>query len=124
MEGFGQQLYKNIKWGLSPAVVCIYVVYHVDRQIDPLLPDIGPFEHWRLPQRLMSCIFFGFLVTGFSALPTLSISVSRSAWPLGKLHIVILGTTFIVGLIAHSNVCGIPLRSGPRLRATVAAELG
>ncbi len=99
MEGFGQQLYKNIKWGLSPAVVCIYVVYHVDRQIDPLLPDIGPFEHWRLPQRLMSCIFFGFLVTGFSALPTLSISVSRSAWPLGKLHIVILGTTFIVGLI-------------------------
>ena len=34
--------------------------------------------------------------------------------------------TFIVGLIApaNSNVCGIPLRSGPRLRATVAAELG
>jgi ABC-type amino acid transport substrate-binding protein len=99
MEGFGQQLYKNIKWGVSPAVVSIYIAYHVDRQIDPLLPDIGSFEHWRLPQRLMSCVFFAILVTGFSALPTLSISVSRSAWPVAKLQIVIIGTTFIIGLI-------------------------
>lgn len=98
-DGFGQRLYKNIEWAISPAVVCIYIAYHVDRQIDPLLPDIGSFEHWRLPQRLMSCVFFGILVTGFSALPTLSIPVSRSAWPLAKLQIVILGTTFIVGLI-------------------------
>ena len=58
MEGFGQQLYKNIKWGVSPAVVSIYIAYHVDRQIDPLLPDIGSFEHRRFPQRLMSCVFF------------------------------------------------------------------
>jgi ABC-type amino acid transport substrate-binding protein len=99
MEGFGQHIYRNIKWGISPAVVSIYIAYHVDRQIDPLLPDIGSFEHWRLPQRLMSCVFFGILVTGFSVLPTLSISVSRSAWPVGKLQIVIIGTTFIIGLI-------------------------
>jgi ABC-type amino acid transport substrate-binding protein len=97
-DGFGQELFKNVKWAISPAVVSIYIVYHVDRQIDPLLPDIGSFEHWRLPQRLMSCLFFGFLVTGFSVLPTLSIPISRSPWPLGKLQIVILGTTFIVGL--------------------------
>jgi ABC-type amino acid transport substrate-binding protein len=99
MEGFSQQLYNNIKWGISPAVVSIYMAYHVDRQIDPLLPDLGSFEHWRFPQRLMSCVFFGILVTGFSALPTLSISVSRSAWPVGKLQLVIIGTTFITGLI-------------------------
>jgi hypothetical protein len=99
MEGFGQQLYENVKWGISPAVVCIYIAYHVDRQIDPLLPDIGSYEHWRLPQRLMSCVFFGMLVTGFSALSTLSISVSHSSWPVGKLQIVIIGTTFIIGLI-------------------------
>jgi ABC-type amino acid transport substrate-binding protein len=99
MEDFGQQLYKNVKWSISPAVVSIYMAYHVDRQIDPLLPDIGSLEHWRLPQRLMSCVFFGILVTLFSALPTLAISVSRSAWPVSKLQIVILGTTFIVGLI-------------------------
>ena len=97
MDGFGQALFKNVRWGISPAVVAIYVIYHVDRQIDPLLPDIGSFEHWRLPQRLMSCVFFGFLVTGFSVLPTLSISVSRS-WPVSKLHLVILGTIFTVGL--------------------------
>jgi hypothetical protein len=99
MEGFGQQEYENVKWGISPAFVCIYIAYHVDRQIDPLLPDIGSYEHWRLPQRLMSCVFFGMLVTGFSALPTLSISVSHSSWPVGKLQIVIIGTTFTIGLI-------------------------
>jgi hypothetical protein len=98
MDGFGQQLYKNVKWGISPAVVSIYMAYHVDRQIDPLLPDIGSFEHWRLPQRLMSCVFFGILVTGFSVLPTLAISVSQPPWPVGKLQIVIIGTIFIIGL--------------------------
>jgi polar amino acid transport system substrate-binding protein len=98
MGGFGQTLYNNVKWGFSPAIVSIYVIYHVDQQIDPLLPDMGPFEHWRLPQRLVSCVFFGFLVTGFSVLPTLSISVSRSSWPVGKLQFVIIGTIFIIGL--------------------------
>lgn len=98
IESLGPQLYQNIKWGISPAVVAIYVAYHVDRQIDPLLPEIGSSEHWQLPQRLMSCVFFAILVSLFSLLPTLSISVSRSPWPVPKLQIVILGTTFIVGL--------------------------
>jgi ABC-type amino acid transport substrate-binding protein len=96
---FAKQVASNVKWSLSPAVVAIYMIYHVDRQIDPLLPDLGSVEHWRLPQRLMSCIFFGFLVAGFSLLPTLEIAVSRSAWPIEKLQLVILGTTFIVALI-------------------------
>jgi ABC-type amino acid transport substrate-binding protein len=98
MGGFGQTLYNNVKWGFSPAVVSIYVIYHVDQHIDPLLPDMGPFEHWRLPQRLMSCVFFGFVVTGISVPPTLSISVSHSSWPVGKLQFVIIGTIFIIGL--------------------------
>ncbi len=29
----------RLKWAISPAVVAIYIAYHVDRQIDPLLPD-------------------------------------------------------------------------------------
>jgi ABC-type amino acid transport substrate-binding protein len=99
MVSFGQRLYQNIEWTISPAVVCIYMAYHVDRQIDPLLPDLGSFQHWRFPQRLMSCVFFGLLVTGFSVLPTLSITTARTAWPIAKLQIVILGTTFIIGLI-------------------------
>jgi hypothetical protein len=99
MTGFAQQLFENVKWAISSAVVSIYIAYHVDRQIDPLLPDIGSYEHWRLPQRLMSCMFFGLLVTVFSTLPTLSISASHSSWSVEKLQIVILGTTFIIGLI-------------------------
>jgi hypothetical protein len=96
---FGGLLATNIKWAISPAAVSVYIVYHVDRQIDPLLPNIGSYDHWRLPQRLMSCVFFAFLVTGLSVLPTLDISVSRSAWPVQKLQIVILGTTLVVGLV-------------------------
>jgi glutamine transport system substrate-binding protein len=95
----GSLLFLNIKWGISPAAVSVYVIYHVDRQIDPLLPDIGPYDHWRLPQRLMSCVFFALLVTGFSVLPALGIPASRTAWSLEKLQLVILGTTFSVGLI-------------------------
>jgi hypothetical protein len=89
----------RFKWSISPAVVCVYIAYHVDRQIDPFLPDIGSHEAWRLPQRLMSCVFFGLLVTGFSALPTLSIAASTSAWPVEKLRMVVIGTTFFIGLI-------------------------
>jgi hypothetical protein len=64
-----------------------------------LLPDIGSYEHWRLTQRLMSCIFFGFFVAGFSALPTLSITVSFTAWPVDKQRTVVIGTIFIIGLM-------------------------
>ena len=89
----------RLKWGISPAIVAVYVAYHVDRQIDPLLPDIGSYEFWRLPQRLMTCLCFGFLVAGFSALPALSISASFTAWPVDKQRIVIMGTIFIIGLL-------------------------
>jgi hypothetical protein len=96
---FLELVVTRLKWGISPAVVAVYIAYHVDRQIDPLLPDIGPYDHWRLAQRLMSCVFFGFLVAGFSALPALSISVSFTAWPVDKQRTVVIGTIFIIGLI-------------------------
>jgi hypothetical protein len=89
----------RLKWSVSPAIVAVYIAYHVDRQIDPLLPDIGSYEFWRLPQRLMSCFFFGLLVAGFSALPALSISASFTTWPVDKQRMVIMGTIFIIGLI-------------------------
>ncbi len=89
----------RLKWSISPAVVAVYIAYHVDRQIDPLLPDIGSYDHWRLPQRLMSCVFFGLLVAGFSALPTLSISASFTAWSVDKQRTVVIGTIFIIGLV-------------------------
>ena len=96
---FWEIVVTRLKWGISPAVVAVYIAYHVDRQIDPLLPDIGSYEHWRLAQRLMSCVFFGFLVAGFSALPAISISVSFTAWSVDKQRTVVIGTIFIIGLI-------------------------
>jgi len=96
---FPQLVFTRLKWGISPAVVAVYIAYHMDRQIDPLLPDIGSYEHWRLAQRLMSCVFFGFLVAGFSALPALSISVSFTAWSVDKQRTVVIGTIFVIGLI-------------------------
>ncbi|HEX2682065.1 MAG TPA: hypothetical protein VHQ03_12325 [Candidatus Dormibacteraeota bacterium] len=102
---FSQLVVTRLKWGISPAIVAVYIAYHVDRQIDPLLPDIGSYEHWRLTQRLMSCIFFGFFVAGFSALPTLSITVSFTAWPVDKQRTVVIGTIFIIGLMMALAGC-------------------
>jgi hypothetical protein len=86
-------IFASLKWSISPAIVSVYVAYHIDRQIDPLMPDIGSYEHWGLPQRLMSCVFFGMLVTLFSALPAMSIQAEPTAvWPVNKLRLVIIGT--------------------------------
>jgi hypothetical protein len=38
-------VFASLKWSISPAIVSIYVAYHMDRQIDPLLPDLGSYEH-------------------------------------------------------------------------------
>jgi hypothetical protein len=95
---YTQIVFASLKWSISPAIVAVYVAYHMDRQIDPLLPDLGSYEHWRLPQRLISCVFFGILVTIFSALPAISIQTSSSTWPVSKLRLVVIGTTFVVGL--------------------------
>ena len=96
---FHDLILTRLKWGISPAIVCVYIAYHVDRQIDPLLPDIGAYDFWRLPQRLLTCFFFGLLVTGFSAMPALSISASFTTWSVDKQRIVIMGTIFIIGLM-------------------------
>ncbi|MDB5408880.1 MAG: hypothetical protein JWL84_3792 [Rhodospirillales bacterium] len=97
---FPQIVFACFKWSISPAIVAIYVAYHIDRQIDPLLPDIGSYKNWGMPQRLMSCLFFGMLVTVFSALPALSIPPNQSSiWPVNKLRLVVVGTTFVIGVI-------------------------
>jgi hypothetical protein len=100
LRPFPQLVGASLKWSISPAIVAVYVAYHVDRQIDPLLPDIGSYRYWGMSQRLMSCVFFSLLVTVFSALPALSISSSASPiWPVNKLRLVVLGTTFFIGVI-------------------------
>lgn len=113
-----EKMYDNVKWCFSPAVVCIYVIYHLDRQIDPLLPNVGASAQGGFPERLVGCLAFACIVAAFSALPTIGIPSSNSLWSLGKLQAVILGTTFMVGLIM-ALACEFLL--APPAPATVAA---
>ena len=93
-------VFIDFKWGWSPALICVYVVYHVDRQIDPLLPDVGALGGEGFRHRLIACLLFAVLVTLFSLLPTMSIPARlNSAWPVEKLHTVVLGTIFTTGFV-------------------------
>ncbi len=93
-------LSMDFKWGWSPALICVYVVYHVDRQIDPLLPDIGTLGGEGVGQRLAACMLFAVLATLFALSPTASIPARPdSEWPVEKLHMVVIGTIFIIGFV-------------------------
>lgn len=111
-------VFAQVKWGISPAIVAVYIAYHMDRQIDPMMPNPEVCEHLQLLQRLMSCVFFGLLITAFSAMPALGIpAVSSSVWPVNKLRLVVIGTTFIIGLImALVGEFGLVKPKGPSAR--------
>jgi hypothetical protein len=96
---FYELVSTRLKWSISPAIVSVYIAYQVDRQIDPLLPNLAPYKYRRLPHRLMRCVFFGLLVAAFSALPAISITVSFTAWSVEKQRMIVIGTIFIIGLI-------------------------
>lgn len=115
-------LYADFKWGWPPALICLYVVYHVDRQIDPLLPDIGTLAGEGIPARLTSCLLFACAVTLFALLPTSSLSARPdSAWPVEKLHTVVTGTVFTIGFVmAFVSQFGL-VKSSPR--TSLAASL-
>jgi hypothetical protein len=92
-------VFSRAKWSVSPAIVAVYVAVHMDRKIDPHAPGSASPEQHGLLQRLTSCALFGGLVTLFSVVPTLAIpAVDPSAWTLNKLRMVVIGTTFIIGL--------------------------
>ncbi len=93
-------IYQDFKWGWSPALICVYVVYHIDRQIDPLLPDIGKLGGEGISHRVLACISFAILVTLLTLLPTASLGVGPgSPWPAEKLHAVVIGTVFTIGFV-------------------------
>jgi hypothetical protein len=89
---FVEILFSEFKWGLSPALVSVYITYHVDRQIDPLLPDIVSLGTYRqLLQRIIMFVVFARIVAWLSLQPTLSIKPSSpSTWPIDKLRAVIM----------------------------------
>jgi hypothetical protein len=97
---FFELLLTEFKWSLSPALVTLYIAYHVDRQIDPLLPDIDSWESGRLRQRIIMCVVFAMVVAWLSLQPALTLTpTSPTTWPVEKLRAVIIGTTFTVGLV-------------------------
>ena len=97
---FFDLLLMEFKWSLSPALVTLYVAYHVDRQIDPLLPDIASWDSGRLRQRIIMCVVFAVIVAWLSLEPALTLTPSSpTTWPVEKLRAVIIGTTFTVGLV-------------------------
>ena len=101
LQPFVDIVLSEFKWSLSPALISVYIAYHVDRQIDPLLPDIASsVTYSQMVQRIIMCISFGLIVTWLSLQPSLSLSPSSpSAWPVEKLRAVVIGTTFTIGLI-------------------------
>jgi hypothetical protein len=91
---------RDFKWGWAPALISLYIVYHIDRQIDPLLPDIGKLGGEGVSHRLLACFFFAVLVTLLSALPAASLEAQHdSVWSIEKLQTVVLGTIFTIGFV-------------------------
>lgn len=129
-------LLSEFRWSLSPALVSVYIAAHVDRQIDPLLPDILTTGTYReLFKRVIMCVVFGLLVTLLSLQPSLVLTpAAGSAWPAAKLRFVVIATVFTIGLTmalvgefllvkprpktasegSGSGVSGAGGRSGPR----------
>lgn len=99
-DSWSDLLYRDFKWGWSPALICVYVVYHIDRQIDPLLPDIGKLGGEGVSHRVLACFSFAIVVTLLSALPTASLEVQPdSPWSIEKLRFVVIGTIFALGFL-------------------------
>jgi hypothetical protein len=91
---------RDFKWGWAPALISVYIVYHIDRQIDPLLPDIGKLGGEGVSHRLLACFSFAVLVTLLSALPTASLEARPdSPWSIEKLQTVVTGTIFTIGFV-------------------------
>jgi hypothetical protein len=91
--------YNMLKWGLGPALVCVYVSYYLDRQTYADLPDIV-HSFRTLGWRLVNC--FGFAATTLVLLlpPLLALPASPevAAWNEYKLRFVASGATFCVTL--------------------------
>jgi TIR domain-containing protein len=82
----------------SPALICVYVVYHVDRQIGPLLSDIGASREKGIARRVLSCLLLGVLAILFSLLPAAALRAPPELpWPIDELRTVGLAATFMIG---------------------------
>jgi hypothetical protein len=93
-------LYGDIlKWGLGPALVCVYISYYLDRQTYADLPDIVHSTR-TIGWRLLNCFGFASLTLFLLLPPLLALPASSeaAAWSTDKLRFVASGATFFVAL--------------------------
>ena len=92
-------LYCDIlKWGLGPALVCVYISYYLDRQTYADLPDIVHSSR-TLGRRLLNCFGFAALNLFLLLPPLLALPASSDCtWNEYKLRFVASGATFCVAL--------------------------
>ena len=96
---WGQFLYvcqQELRWSIGPAMTCVYINHYLDRQIDPLQPNIERASKHAL-RRISHAILFTLLVLAM-ALPSLpSIQADPlSSWDVSKLRFVAMVTIFFV----------------------------
>jgi hypothetical protein len=96
---WGQFLYvcqQELRWSIGPAMICVYINHYLDRQIDPLQPNIERASKHAL-RRISHAILFTLLVLAM-ALPSLpSIQADPlSSWEVSKLRFVAMVTIFFV----------------------------
>jgi hypothetical protein len=95
---FSDLYFYMLRWGLGPALVCVYISYYLDRQI---CGDLPPVDHtWAtFTWRLTNSVSFA-AVNVFLLLPPLSsITAQQNAiWDTSKLRFVATGCTFCLAL--------------------------
>src|ERR1700733_798239 len=94
---WGQFLYvcqQEVPWSLGPAMICIYINHYLDRQIDPMQPNI---ERLHIMSRVSHALLFTLIILVITVPLLSSIQASpQSPWEASKLRFVVMVTIFFV----------------------------
>jgi hypothetical protein len=118
-DEFFSMCQRSTRWAIGPALICVYINHFLDRQIDPLRPNIeGPGEH---PLRRIGYALLFTLLVVATALPSMPTIHGRpdSPWELSKLRFISMGTIFFITMamsLAAQFALGKPV---PKKPATV-----
>jgi hypothetical protein len=87
---------RSARWAIGPAFICVYINHFLDRQIDPLRPNIEPSREHPL-QRIAYAFLFTLLVlaTALPSMPTIQVHLN-SPWDVSKLRFISMSTIFCV----------------------------
>jgi hypothetical protein len=108
--------YRELRWGLGPALATVYISYYLDRQSYSDLPDIDG-SVGTVAWRLLNCVGFAAISLFLLLPPLLSLAAPEGAtWETNKLRFIAAGSTFCVafGLALSAQFA---LEKGPRTAA-------